>query len=767
MPDPASGQRLDDDITLLRRIGRGGMADVWLARDRRHDEPIVVKLLAEDAEAESVRLLERESLAVRRLDHPNIIRVLDFHAGPGRAYVAMDHVDGGDAGRLRRRPPKQVLAGMLPIADALRHAHRRGVVHRDVKASNVLLAATERPFLVDFGIAAFGSAGDSVRGGGSAFAKSPQQLNGAPPDPADDVYGFGALLYDLISGHPPFWPNATADRVRSATLAALSSPHALPDGLADLIARMLAKSAAERPSMDGVISQLEELSGAERPQRAKDVEVRLVPPPRTEPVKPSHYTPSPSTRSVQRDAASGWPTFAGIAVLLAGVLVVLVLLPRWVARSPTVAASPATTGSTAVTIVNASPPVATVDPAARAAAALDRLQRLRGSVESRGVSAWGGARYARAVAATRRGDDLLGALDHAGAAAEYETAIGLLEQLDTDAAHVLAKALADGERALADGDSRAAEQSFELAATISPDHVQAQRGLRRATVLDDVLALVATARDAEEAGDLAGAATLYRQALAKDGATALARSGLDRVGARLADARYSRAMSEGLIALDEERWADARAALGRAATIRPGAAEIAEAVTRLALAEKTAAIAAHRATARALEQKEDWHRATASYEAVLKLDPAIAFALDGVARTRERARVADAIQFHIASPHRLQEAAVLEEAFSLLIEAEQLEPVGQRLRQQLTAFARLLAAAAQPVRVWLVSDDETEVTVFQVGRLGRFERRALDLRPGTYTVVGSRTGYRDVRRKLLVPPGESPAPFVVRCEEKL
>ena len=169
MPDPASGQRLDDGITLLRCIGRGGMADVWLARDRRHEQPIVVKLLAEDASAESVRLLERESLAVRRLDHPNIIEVLGFHAGPGRAYVAMEHVEGGDAGRLRRRPAQGILAAMLPIADALRHAHRRGVVHRDVKASNVLLDSGEHPFLVDFGIAAFGSVVDSVRGGGSVY----------------------------------------------------------------------------------------------------------------------------------------------------------------------------------------------------------------------------------------------------------------------------------------------------------------------------------------------------------------------------------------------------------------------------------------------------------------------------------------------------------------------------------------------------------------------------------------------------------------------
>ncbi len=767
MPDPASGQRLDDDITLLRRIGRGGMADVWLARDRRHEQPIVVKLLDEGASPENIRLLERESLAVGRLDHPNIIEVLSFHAGPGRAYVAMRHVDGGDAGRLRRRPAKEILTAMLPIADALRHAHRRGVVHRDVKASNVLLDSSERPFLVDFGIAAFGSAIDSVRGGGSTFAKSPQQLGGAPPNPADDVYGFGALLYELISGHPPFWPNATPERVRSETPAPLSSPHSLPEEIPALVAQMLAKSAAERPGMDAVIRRLEQICGAERPRRARNIDVRLVPPPRSEPVVPSGYRPAAATKQVaKREAALGWQAFAVIAFLLAGVLVVLVLLPRWVDRPP-LAAAPATIAPIHEPTGGEGTPAATVDHEARAATALERLQELRAAVESRGVSAWGGAPYHTAVAASRRGDDLLGALDHTGAATEYEKSIALLEQLDSDADRVLRESLAAGERALTAGDSRAARESFELAVAISPDHSQARRGLRRASVLDEVLPLVAAGRDAEEAGDLAGAAALYRQALAKDGATAEARSGLGRVGARLADAGFSKAMSEGLIALDEERWSDARGAFARAARIRPGAAEIAEAQTRLAQSERAVAIAGHRAAARALEQKEDWHGAAARYETVLGLDPAIAFALDGLDRARARARVADAVQFHIDNPRRLQEPAVLDEAFALLAEAEQLEPAGQRHRQQLTTMARLLAARARPVRVWLESDDETEVTVFQIGRLGNFQRRALDLRPGTYTVVGTRAGYRDVRRKLIVPPRESPTPFVVRCEEKL
>ena len=89
------------------------------------------------------------------------------------------------------------------------------------------------------------------------------------------------------------------------------------------------------------------------------------------------------------------------------------------------------------------------------------------------------------------------------------------------------------------------------------------------------------------------------------------------------------------------------------------------------------------------------------------------------------------------------------------------------LRRQIDSLAKVLAVATTPIRVELVSDNLTEVTVYRVGRLGRFTERSLDLRPGTYTVVGSRAGYRDVRRRLTVSPHQSSKPLEVRCEEEI
>ena len=108
-----------------------------------------------------------------------------------------------------------------------------------------------------------------------------------------------------------------------------------------------------------------------------------------------------------------------------------------------------------------------------------------------------------------------------------------------------------------------------------------------------------------------------------------------------------------------------------------------------------------------------------------------------------------------------------QEAKDLLLEASQLIPAGPRHEAQVAQLRELLSTAGTRVRVRLESDDRTEVTVYQVGRMGTFFTLQLELRPGTYTVVGSRSGYRDVRRKLVVAAGEQPEPLVILCEEKI
>lgn len=233
------------------------------------------------------------------------------------------------------------------------------------------------------------------------------------------------------------------------------------------------------------------------------------------------------------------------------------------------------------------------------------------------------------------------------------------------------------------------------------------------------------------------------------------------------DDGFAQAMSEGLAALDRGDYAAAREAFARASGLRPGSTQSADGLARADTGLRLAAITELRAAAAAFEAEEDWHAAAQRYTATLELDPTIEFAQDGLARSRSRAALADQLDFHTARPERLASDAVLEEAAVILAEASEVDPPGPRLKRQIATLAPLIEAYSTPVRAVLESDELTEVTVYKVGRLGTFRRHALDLRPGTYTVVGSRRGYRDVRRQLVIAPGAAPATLAVRCEDEI
>ena len=143
------------------------------------------------------------------------------------------------------------------------------------------------------------------------------------------------------------------------------------------------------------------------------------------------------------------------------------------------------------------------------------------------------------------------------------------------------------------------------------------------------------------------------------------------------------------------------------------------------------------------------------------------FAKQGKAHSIARAELTEALALHIKRPDRLSDERVLQNAMNLHANASSLVDQGPRLRQQIVKLGGLITMAQTPVRVRLESDNETNVVVYKVGRLGRFTAHDLALRPGTYTVVGTRDGYRDVRHKLTVIAGQTPGPVLIRCEEKI
>jgi tetratricopeptide (TPR) repeat protein len=767
---PHFGHRFD----TTRPLSTGGMAGTWLAEDRETGVTVVVKALGETATETEIALLERELEIGRQLNHPHIVEIFELHRAGGRAFLTMEYIEGGDAGTLRGRPPSEIVPVVRQVAEALAYAHRQGIVHRDVKLSNVLLDGSGRAHLADFGIAGgpgTGPAEPRLSGGGSRNNASPQQLEGLDPRPSDDVYALGAMIHELVTGYPPLRPEPTDDRGHPTSCDEMRSSWPIPDQLRSLVVAMLALSPDHRPPMETVVQTLRALQDEATPDRTESGpkipkrRVRLTAPPRVDRIRAA--TPV----KVSRPVAAGpgrtrrWVVASITVALGAALLGVFVVLPRWVdqRRTPTVEMD-------SVDVPRVPDAVVTTRPSAgfdRATQALDRATRRRKTIEGRGAERWGGQDYSTAVELIAAGDTQLKEGNTDGAAVAYDEAADLLEAVHAAMPEILSGAIAAGDRALAAGDAPGAIEAYHIALSVAPGHPGATQGLRRAEVLDQVTELLDRGRDIQRTGDLPGAADHYRRAAVLDPRSSEARAALAEVSKRIEGDAFTIAMSEGLDALDRTEFGLARQAFQRAAALRPGSPESADGVARADEGLRLQKIEHHRRQAEILEDEERWGAALDVYEALLATDPTLAFAQDGRARAIHRARLAERIEYHLAHGDRLATIAVLEEASELLDEAREVAPAGPVLEEQIVRLERLNRLAATPVNVELESDSYTEVVIHQVGKLGTFTRRSLELRPGVYTVVGTRQGFRDVRLELTVRPGQTSEPLVVRCEEEI
>ena len=218
---------LGDRYVLDELIGRGGMADVYRATDRVLDRQVAVKVLRELTEDESDRerfVAEAKTLA--KLNHVGLVTVLDAGTHAGRPFLVMELIDGPNLAECcadTAMHVTRVVAVGAQVADALAHAHAIGVVHRDVKPSNIMLGRDGRVWLTDFGIARLlGDTAKHTRTGitlGSPAYLSPEQVRGQEVTLAADVYSFGLVLIETLSGERAYPQTAT-----EAALARLTSP---------------------------------------------------------------------------------------------------------------------------------------------------------------------------------------------------------------------------------------------------------------------------------------------------------------------------------------------------------------------------------------------------------------------------------------------------------------------------------------------------------------------------------------------------------------
>lgn len=247
---------------LERRLGQGGMSEVWLATDIALDRRVAVKWLKPTLATDMVvaERFRREAIAVARLNHPNIVAVHDAFEHDGRQAVVMQLVDGKSLRQLldvqtRLSPELTIHIGSC-VAAALDSAHRAGFVHRDVKPGNIMITADGRVMLTDFGIAkGLDSADDDLTSDnvmmGTAKYLSPEQVRGKRLDGRADLYSLGLVLYECLAGRVPFLGETDADTAlarlqRDPTDLGQLRP-TLPRGLVVLIHRLLARNPNHRP----------------------------------------------------------------------------------------------------------------------------------------------------------------------------------------------------------------------------------------------------------------------------------------------------------------------------------------------------------------------------------------------------------------------------------------------------------------------------------------------------------------------------------------
>ncbi len=332
-----------------RLIGAGGMATVHEAEDTALGRRVAIKVLQPQyaADASFVSRFDREARAIAALNHPGIVQVYDVGNDGSTPYIVEEFVDGEPLKELLRTgpmPADRIIDVGVQIAKALDYAHHAGIVHRDVKPQNIMIAPRGQAKLVDFGIAATtGVAGNTDAGSvfGTAHYLAPEQVQGQSASPATDVYSLGVVLYEMATGHPPF-DGQTAVEIANKHVSATPEPPSIgnptmPPRLEQAILHALNKDPARRPQSAADLARelLQADEMLERP--TMQVPHSPAPSPRAAPQRaapqraPQRVQARPSVEhrytAVEHSGEGSWWPIVVLAVL-AGVLI-LGLIPVW------------------------------------------------------------------------------------------------------------------------------------------------------------------------------------------------------------------------------------------------------------------------------------------------------------------------------------------------------------------------------------------------------------------------------------------------------
>ena len=262
--DPLIGKILGGKFEITKRIGAGGMATVYKATQINLGREIALKIIHPNLvnDNESISRFYREARDLATLSHPNIVTIHDFGTEDGLHYISMEYLQGKNLSEIIRQEGRldelKIVKYMAPIADALNHLHQNGLIHRDIKSSNIFISSNDRPVLMDFGIAFHQDKTMTLSGAilGTAEFMSPEQARGEVIDGRSDIYSFGVVMYEAMTGRVPFYsdnPTATLYKVVHEPPPPIPDDIKVSKELKSLILSTLKKNIDERPQNGTII----------------------------------------------------------------------------------------------------------------------------------------------------------------------------------------------------------------------------------------------------------------------------------------------------------------------------------------------------------------------------------------------------------------------------------------------------------------------------------------------------------------------------------
>ena len=503
-----------------------------------------------------------------------------------------------------------------------------------------------------------------------------------------------------------------------------------------------------------------------------------------EQVKPAAFSPADSEPPPPPKASSGassskWviPALAGLVVVA---LIVVFLLPALVNTPSTTPGPGAEPQVENIEVTKAkgksSPAVEEASPWSDAQMAKLRkeaqdvlaiLLDVQFELQEMGVEQWAPQPFEDAKAKAAEGDIQYRDRQFVDAKANYDAALAEMEALVESAPQVLQENLELARQAIEDGKYKPAIEALAIAAAIDPANPALASLQQRAENLEQLLSILTKAEEAEKSGDLAQAENLLKEASDLDPEHQKVQSELARVSQAHTQQRFNNAMSDGYTALDEGKFSSARSAFRDAAKLVPGSSEASAALADVGAAQTSWQLSNFQRDGKKQESNEQWQQALESYSKALKIDGNLLFAQEGLTRSRSRAQLDKQFRAAIEKPERLFDKTVANATAQLVKQASAISPRGPVLSKQLSRLEVLLEQAGAKIQLTLRSDGETEVTLRKVSRLGQFKEKTLTLRPGSYTVIGSRNGYRDVRRTFTLEHDSGTFDVLIICTEAI